>query len=177
MDDEKTQRYLFFEGVFISRIANEYKNKKDIRQDIKETKFDQLPTEFRDLSSWPQRTTLKCKSCHRKIKNIPLFIPSSIEKVRGVIIITVRVAAFGHFTCMVSYAEKLENNIIARTAVIDGIKYLYKAMTDAEINEIPMSPDVSEIDEYSGGSLTGDMFDNRLDSLIPFNSIQIRQKK
>lgn len=75
---------LFLKGVFpedCMDMVNLFEDRLTRQTPVKaaEEQFDELPSSFDGLSSWPASTNLQCAHCTLKIKGRPWFEPQSIE--------------------------------------------------------------------------------------------------
>lgn len=122
------------------------------RYESKVIVYDTIPNKFTSVDKWIKKTNLKCWSCDCNFHNIPVFIPSSLERSETVGEITGSIDTIGNFcswNCASLYInlhytgnEKWEKHEL--------LKLLYKIFTNIVINDIVPSPPKNTMEQYGG---------------------------
>jgi hypothetical protein len=134
--------------------------------------YEQLPSIFRSLSSWIKKTSIKCWYCDLNFDNIPIFIPTSIEKLGGPDLYNIGThGCFCSFCCAVShndlYNPKICNNVVKNEMLL----YLFKIFYNKSVKYISRSPDKYIMKQY-GGNIDSSVYRGLVNKLIPNDTLQ-----
>jgi hypothetical protein len=139
------------EDIFDEQLVSQSMIEREL-YDVKEIVFDTIPKIFTGVETWIQKINIKCWSCDCNFHNIPVFVPSSIERSDNVGQLTGSMDTLGIFcswNCAAQYinmfftgCEKWEKHEL--------LKLLYKIFTGKTIEEIIPSPSKTIMKQYGG---------------------------
>lgn len=167
---------LFIEGVYLS----DCKDSGDILQDkvideLNDAASKNAPKKYIKLpniytkETWPTTSNLLCLTCGLEPWGTPIFIPKSIEpSAEGVTMTTHGI--FCGFPCAKSYLKKKYKDVDIHkySENCAKLRYLYKEMTGEDIDEIPETYDIEDMERH-GGNLSDKEYKNKVRKLISSN--------
>jgi len=170
-DDQHKSKILFIKGVFIDDILEidklidnrmnnlsndlfDHKSKIiDSIENSKEVIYDKLPNVFYSFEKWPKSTNLHCWNCDCKFKNVPVFVPKSIEPPDEDKYFIRTTGCFCCFNCAASYINIYVRDMNSVREKQMMLNYLYEIFHDKKIIHISSSPSKFMMKKY-GGTLT-----------------------
>lgn len=120
--------------------------------DVKDIMFDKIPKQFTSVDKWVKKTNLKCWSCDCNFHNVPVFIPTSVERSDSVGQLTGSMDTLGNF-CSWNCAARYINTYFTGSEKWEKhelLKLLYKIFTGNSIYEIVPSPPKTLMKQYGG---------------------------
>lgn len=173
LDSYDQPNILFLRGCFVSdcnsiedlfdeRIIDASMVDSEI-YDTKDIVYDKIPKVFTSVSEWIQQTNLKCWSCDCNFHNVPIFIPTSLEKSDDTDNICGSMDTLGNFcswNCAALYIN-LHYMGSNRWEKHELLKLLYKIFTKTTIDEIVQSSPKTNMEQY-GGKQTQQEYRNEL---------------
>jgi hypothetical protein len=184
LDSYNQPDILFLRGCFISdcssiedlfdeHLVNQ--SLLDNNYDIKDIPFDRIEKQFTTMENWIKKTNIKCWSCDCNFHNIPIFIPSSIERSDVVGQLTGSMDTLGNFCSWNCASLYINMNFISneKWERHELLKLLYKIFTGNDINEIVQSPPKTIMKQY-GGKITQQEYQNILIKLNDSYEISIQ---
>lgn len=152
--------------------------------DVKDIVYDTIPKRFTSLETWVKKTNLKCWSCNCNFHNVPIFVPSVLEKSENTGQICGHIDTIGNFcswNCAAQYIN-LYFTGIDKWEKHESLKLVYKLFTGKHIDDIVPSPSKTCMLHY-GGKMTQQEYRESIISLntmykssIHHNSIEHIQK-
>lgn len=144
-DDTTRANILFFHGVFpqydieeifTSRIMSEIADVNpmyDLISDLKE--YDAIPNVFTGMESWPKRTNLECWLCRRVPPGSPRFVPTSVEKHKGVL----GYGVDGNFCTFICAGAYIDSHIRDQSKWWEAhrmLKMVYREMMKTDVHQM-----------------------------------------
>jgi hypothetical protein len=142
--DCKKVEDIFQESIFSSSIIT------------KEPEYDKIPSIYTGMDTWKKSTNIPCWWCDLQFKDIPVFIPKSIDAPTNLKPQTMRPEGiFSSFHCAQAYINRNYPRLKDKTSLSNQLKLLYKDMKGISIDDILAAPDPKkEMKKYGVGNLT-----------------------
>jgi hypothetical protein len=139
------------EDMFDEQLVNQSMPECEIYQ-ISDTVYDEIPKRFTSKEKWINKTNIKCWSCDCNFHNVPVFVPTSLERSDSVVQTYGSMDVLGNFcscNCAAQYinlhftgSEKWEKHEL--------LKLLHKMFTGSTIDYIVPSPPKTLMKQYGG---------------------------
>lgn len=155
------------EDLFDERLIGGLVPNQEI-YDVKDITYDKIPKYFTCEKSWITKTNLKCWSCDCNFHNVPIFVPTALEKSDDIDNICGRMDVLGNF-CSWNCASLYINTYFSGSDKWEKkelLKLLYKILTGTTITEIPPAPHKTSMRQYGGSKTCQEYMEN----LIKLNS-------
>lgn len=139
------------EDMFDEQLVNRSMLDSGIYQE-KEIEYDTIPPLYTSDNTWIKQTNIKCWSCDCNFQNIPIFIPTSIERSNNVEVMYGSMDTLGNF-CSWNCAALYINTYYTRDEKWEKhemLKVLYKVFTGSDIDYIVPSPPKTQMIQYGG---------------------------
>lgn len=161
----KYKGVLFLEGVFkddVIKMEDIFEERMFLEETVIDIKnYDNIPSEFTGVESWPTKTNLLCNYCTLNIKSFPWFEPRSLDIIDDQIQ-SMSEGVYCSPNCVVAHINLKYNDIAKCINKIEMLKIIYNWVLKEEINVITPSPNYLLMQKF-GGCMTEDEFVN----LIP----------
>lgn len=121
--------------------------------------YDKIPSIFTGLSTWIKSTNLCCWFCDFTFNNVPIFIPTYVNKTDA----NIEIGTFGNFCsfcCAFAYIQ--QNNMFQ---YVDYLSYLYQIMNSQKIKAFIPTPPKTRLIKY-GGNMTDKEYIDLIHTLI-----------
>lgn len=139
------------EDIFDEQLVNQSMSECEIYQ-ISEAVYDEIPKIFTTKEEWVKKTNLKCWSCDCNFHNVPVFVPTSLERSDIVGKTCGSIDVLGNFcswNCAALYIN-LHYSGIEKWEKHELLKLLYKQFTGSSIEYIVPSPPKTQMRQYGG---------------------------
>jgi hypothetical protein len=152
----KVPKILFIKSVFIKDCIpiDDLFEQQIIDQLLIETPiitYVPLPSTFFSLDTWIQKTNIKCWYCDLNFDNMPIFIPTNIDKIDDSNKYHISThGCFCSFGCSISYNNIHNQNICDRINNKEMIFYLYNIFYTNLVRDIMPSPNKYIMKQYGG---------------------------
>jgi len=167
--DNEEPNILFFRGVIPEKydIETLFTNKimDELNMDLSEPGYDSfvqdsIPPLFIDMEQWPKTTNVTCWWCHRKFKEFPVFVPSSIS-LTGIM---VPHGCFCTFHCAAAYID-IFVELKYRWEKHKMLLVLYHKMTGKKIEYINKAPRPYNMIQYGKNLMSSNEYSSLLKNL------------
>lgn len=155
--------YKKIEEIFHERLCNEIQQKN-----IKV--YDKIPQYFTSLNKWIKQTNISCWYCSNQIKNIPKFVPKTIElkniKSENEKIYNIFTEGlFCSFNCSQSYIDECySKDMYDHINKTNMLLFVYYIFNNKLISYIKPSPSKYKMVHF-GGNMTVQEYENEILSL------------
>jgi hypothetical protein len=157
------KNYKKIEEIFHERLCNEIQQKN-----IKI--YDKIPQYFTSLNKWIKQTNISCWYCSNQIKNIPNFVPKTIElkniKSENEKIYNISTEGlFCSFNCAQSYIDECySKDMYDHINKTNMLLFVYYIFNNKLISYINPSPSKYKMVHF-GGNMTVQEYENEILSL------------
>jgi hypothetical protein len=117
----------------------------DINSGMQNVAYEKIPPTFTGITTWIQKTNLKCWHCDFTFDNVPVFVPVYIRSPNNVEIEMGTCGNFCTFNCACAYI--FNNNMIE---FYNHLMYLYTELTGKKITQLIPSPPKIQMIKYGG---------------------------
>ena len=160
---------LVLPGVSLSELISIDKLWGDIegesQPEIDKQKPTKLPDYIFNLTEWPQRCNLKCKTCHMRYNTIPIPMPiKSITNSKGNCGFA-RKFSYCSFPCCMRDISRIVDTR-TREYRFELLKLMFKYVFNMDMTSYSFecSPDPDELEDY-GGEMTEDEYRKKINKM------------